>query len=289
MLEIIAKENDHGRTLLKFVSKILENYSIFQIEKLFRKKEIKVNKKAQSKKYIIQKNDVIQIYTNEKLDKLKIQEQEKQSKKYIPRKIKFDFDVIYEDENILVLNKHINVAVHDGVWSLDNQVLKYLKTQKINSFVPSHVGRLDKATSGLIIYAKNYFSLVELNKKQNFFLKYYIFQSDIEIKKEFEVKINIEKNDKLKKMQVSNKEKSITAVTKFLNIDNFKVAQIITGKKHQIRLTLEHLGFPIYGDTKYGGRKNKRLFLHSYKIICLNLEGKLKYLNNKTFINLPNW
>ncbi|QJB71025.1 pseudouridine synthase family protein [Mycoplasma sp. 1654_15] len=289
MLEIIAKENDHGRTLLKFVSKTLENYSIFQIEKLFRKKEIKVNKKAQSKKYIIQKNDVIHIYTNEKLDKLKIQEQEKQSKKYIPRKIKFYFDVVYEDENILVLNKHINVAVHDGVWSLDNQVLKYLKTQKINSFVPSHVGRLDKATSGLIIYAKNYFSLVELNKKQNFFLKYYIFQSDIEIKKEFEVKINIEKNDKLKKMQVSNKKKSITAITKFFNVDNFKVAQIITGKKHQIRLTLEHLGFPIYGDTKYGGRKNKRLFLHSYKIICLNLEGKLKYLNNKTFINLPNW
>ncbi|WP_434325444.1 pseudouridine synthase [Mesomycoplasma hyorhinis] len=289
MLKIIAKENDHGRTLLKFVAKILQNYSTSQIEKLFRKKEIKVNKKPQTKKYIVQQDDIIQIYTNEKLDKLKTQELENQTKKYIPRKIKFDFDVIYEDENILVLNKHINVAVHDGVWSLDNQVSKYLKTQKINSFTPSHIGRLDKATSGLIIYAKNYFSLVELNKKQNSFLKYYIFQSDIEIKKKFEVKIKIEKNEKLKKMQVTNKETATVALTRFFSSKNLKIAQILTGKKHQIRVSLEHLGYPIYGDTKYGGKKNKRLFLHSYKIICLNLEGKLKYLNNKTFINLPNW
>lgn len=80
MLKIVAKENDHGRTLLKFVAKILQNYSTSQIEKLL-EKEIKVNKNHKQK-YIVQQDDIIQIYTNEKLDKLKTQELENQTKIY---------------------------------------------------------------------------------------------------------------------------------------------------------------------------------------------------------------
>ena len=72
--------------------------------------------------------------------------------------------------------------------------------------------------------------------------------------------------------------------TMFFQERNRKYAKLITGKKHQIRLTLKKLNYPIYGDKKYGGKFNKRVYLHSHKVVFHNLENELEYLNDTSFI-----
>ena len=78
-------------------------------------------------------------------------------------------------------------------------------------------------------------------------------------------------------------------VTTFFVQDDKKYAQLHTGKKHQIRLTLQHLGYPVYGDKRYGGKPGKRLFLHCTKLVLHNLENELEYLNDASFYSPIKW
>lgn len=276
MNKFIATKNDAGRTILKFLISIFKNISHHKIEKLFRKKNIKINdQKINDKKIILKENDIIKIYglNLEEFNNFK--------------KIDVYFKVIYEDENILVINKPENFLVHGKYNSIDNQVLTYLNFKKIDSFTPSHVGRLDKVTSGIILYAKNYSSLKELNDKKDYFEKFYIAISNLN--KEILLESFIFHDD-LKQKEFINKEKGKKCKTKFIPLkDNKVLIQIFTGRKHQIRASLEYLNFPIKGDTKYGGFKAKRVYLHANKIILNNLEGNLTYLNNKEFISKPDF
>lgn len=77
--------------------------------------------------------------------------------------------------------------------------------------------------------------------------------------------------------------------TIFYRDKNIRYAKLLSGRKHQIRLSLQYLGYPIYGDKKYGGKRASRLYLHSYKIGFKNLENHLKYLNNQIFISKTKW
>ncbi|UWD34142.1 RluA family pseudouridine synthase [Mesomycoplasma molare] len=284
MKKIKATFNDQGRTLFKFLIKYLNNVPLSKIEKLFRLKDVKINgKRTNDKKYKIKENDLIEIYgiDNQLMNSSFINEN---SYSNIIR----NFEIIYEDKNILIINKDEKTAIHSEENSLDFQVLKYLKFKQIDSFIPSHIGRIDKNTSGIVVYAKNYNSLVQLKEKQSFFEKIYIFKSDIIINEKTKTSFYLEKDDKKRKMKVVEKSKDL-AITEFFMENNKKLAKLITGKKHQIRVTLSKMGFPIYGDKKYGGKKDFRLFLHSYRIKFNNLTDELDYLNNKEFICFPKW
>ena len=276
MNKFIATKNDVGRTILKFVISIFKDVSHHKIEKLFRKKNIKINdQKINDKKIILKENDVIKIYglNFEKFNNFK--------------KIDIHFKVIYEDENILVINKPENFLVHGKYNSIDNQVLTYLNFKKVDSFTPSHVGRLDKVTSGIILYAKNYSSLKELNNKKNDFEKFYVAISKINEETLLESFIF---HDDFKQKEFISQEKGKKCKTKFTPLEDNKVLiQIFTGRKHQIRASLEYLNFPIKGDTKYGGTSAKRVYLHASKIILNNLEGNLSYLNKKEFVSEPDF
>lgn len=275
--------DQQGRSLLKFVSKILTNQSYNQIEKLFRLKKIKVNGKAGKKTQLVNEKDKICVFIP--------QEQLTTKQKTITKNTKPNFKLIYEDENILVVSKKHNTVMHSHNLSLDSMVATYLKVDNNSLFLPTHIGRLDKLTSGIVLYAKNYQSAQELYKKQHFFVKQYTFKSDINLENQKEINIWIAKNDAKQKMEVvkQNSEKSTLATTLLFNENKNKIAQLKTGKKHQIRLTLAHLGFPIHGDSKYGGKPATRLFLHSFFLKLINLENKLSYLNNKEFIDKPTW
>ena len=268
-----ATKNDQGRTLLKFLEKTLNNVPKSRIEKLFRNKDIKINnKRTSNKKYIILENDEITIYGIEY-----------EEKKY--NFIEYNFEIIYEDKNILIVNKPIGIEVHGSYNSLDKQVLSYLKFKKIDSFIPTHIGRIDKITSGIMVYGKNYNTVRKMKEKINSFNKYYRLISDL--KKDVDLKSYIYHNELDQKEYISQKFGK-TCETYFKVLTNGEIeAQIITGRKHQIRASLEYLKKPIKGDTKYGGISAKRVFLHSYKIIFNSLEGELEYLNNKEFISLP--
>lgn len=277
LIKIKATKNDEGRILFKFLVKYLNNVPISAIEKLFRIKDIKLNgKKTNNKTYRIQAGDEIIIYGIE------------EARVDVLPNAMIKFKVIYEDKNILVIDKPINVSMHGFVDSLDQQVLTYLKFKQKDSFKPSSIGRLDKVTSGLVIYAKNYQSLVQLNDKVNKFEKFYMLKSDFPwIKKE--VKLYGRKNPKTYEMELFDSPPGIEMKTVFFQDQNKKYAKILTGKKHQIRLTLKHLSYPIYGDSKYKGKYDKRVYLHSYKIIFHDLENGLEYLNGTQFICDIKW
>ena len=167
LIKLKASKNDEGRTLFKFLVKNLNNVPVSAIEKVFRLKDVKVNGiKTNNKSYSVVNNDDIWIYGLEDV------------KKNVTYQTKIDFKVIYEDKNILVINKPINVSMHGFNDSLDNQVLSYLNYKQTDSFIPSSIGRLDRVTSGLIIYAKTYSALVQLNNKINLHEKYYLLKSD---------------------------------------------------------------------------------------------------------------
>ncbi|AAZ43515.1 RluA family pseudouridine synthase [Mycoplasmopsis synoviae] len=281
MVSFKASKNDENRSLFKLICKYFPNLTIATIEKLFRKKEIKVNsKRITDKKFVVSENDLVEVYgiseSNLNLPQIK--------------KVSFDFQIIYEDANILIIDKKENLVIHGEDNSLDNQVLSYLKHKQIDSFKPSHVGRLDKETSGLIVYAKNYLTLKQLNEKSFNFKKVYQFKSDFLSSSPLELKLYFYKDENNKtKISKTQKENSKLAHSIFYCENNKKFAQIITGRKHQIRLSLAYLNKPIYGDKKYKGKKSTRLMLHSYYLKFLNLEDNLKYLNKMEFYSNPKW
>ena len=88
---------------------------------------------------------------------------------------------------------------------------------------------------------------------------------------------------------IANDSYGVKAKTIFWTDGMRNYAQIVTGKKHQIRATLEYLHCPIVGDTKYGGKRARRMFLHSYSITFHNLSDDFKEYNEQTFVCPPHW
>lgn len=273
MNKFIATENDAGRTLIKFLEKVLNDVPKSKIERIFRNKDVLLNgQRTKEKKTIVKIDDEIIVYGVRFANKT-----------YTKTAVKFE--VIFEDQNILVINKPIGYEVHGNSKSIDNQVISYLNFERIDSFEPSHIGRLDKITSGVMLYAKNYNSLRLLKENQDKFKKIYRCVSDLDKSIILEAKIYHDEN--LLK-EVVNKEygKDIKAIFKPIENNELEV-ELITGRKHQIRASLEFLGHPIKGDVKYGGEKAKRVYLHSYELTIDGLEGDLEYLNGKSFITGP--
>ncbi|WP_337896131.1 RluA family pseudouridine synthase [Mesomycoplasma ovipneumoniae] len=280
MIEFSVSENQVGQKLIQLVKKLLLNFNYNEIQKLFRNKKIKVNNKPESQKYLLTLGDRVLIFNSKK---------EVQNQKKLP-KIKANLNIIYQDSNVLIVEKPKDLQVHGGDRNLDLAVWNYLKIEKTDVFMPSHVGRLDKKTSGIILYGLNYKSVVELNKKQKFFEKIYAFESKIKLKKPIKTDLFIRKNDLNKKMEVCKNQVGCQLIsTTFFSKNNRNFAILHTGKKHQIRVTLSHLGFPIFGDEKYNGEPKNRLFLHSFSLKFNNLDGFLSYLNGKKFVSKPEW
>ncbi len=277
MNKFIVTNEDEGRTLLKYLQRMFINLPLSRIERALREKDIKVNdERVKDKNVILTEGDEVVIYGID----IEIKEAPKSA-------TRITFGVVYEDANILVVNKPNGLSMHsDNGSSLDSQVFKYLDFKKVDSFMPASIGRIDKVTSGLVIYGKNYQAVRQLNDAQNEFVKEYQFKSDFNETKIVTLKLSHDEGN-MKEIvdQVNGKD----ATTKFFCNDKRKIAQLVTGRKHQIRVTLEHLGAPILGDTKYGGKRATRVFLHSWKVVLSGLEGSLAYLNGKEFTSDPGW
>ena len=273
-----AKENDVNRTLFKYLEKMLDNVPISRLEKLFREKDVRINgQKTNEKHYKLQLNDEILVYGLKDVSR-----ETKRSKANI------NFSIVYEDKNLLIVDKKVNVAIHSEENCLNDQVLTYLDYKKTSSFIPSSIGRIDKKTSGIVVYCKNYQTLTEFSEKQDEFEKVYQFVSDFKSLEKQEVAVRLKKDIKNEKM-IANDSYGVKAKTIFWTDGMRNYAQIVTGKKHQIRATLEYLHCPIVGDTKYGGKRARRMFLHSYSITFHNLSDDFKEYNEQTFVCPPHW
>ena len=306
MIQIEISSNDQNKRLDKFVKKYLSKAPDSFIYKLFRKKDVKVNKKPKPIDYITQVGDVITIYIT------KEQEESFIEKKNVETSSSMDFKVIYEDDNILVVNKPTNLLVHDGDDKLKNddtltkQVLNYListnayNPSKENIFIPALAHRIDRNTSGLVVFGKTSIALQELFKA---------FKNHDGMDKEYEtlvcgkvtekgkIEAKLIKNEKTKIVNVdeTNGLKALTLYTPIKVYEDVSLlsVKILTGRTHQIRVHIKNINHPLVGDQKYGNRNSDMLakkyhmngyFLHAKKLCFHNLENELSYLNDKEFV-----
>lgn len=262
--------------------------SLNTLNKAYRKKDIKVNDNRISNNIIVYENDKINIYI---LDTLL----------YKNTNLNVADLIIYEDNNIIIINKPSGICVQNDTnneISLEN----LLNTYANNKYIPKPCHRLDRNTSGLIVFAKNDDALEELLYcfKEKLIDKYYICKVYGILKEKEKIltdylfkdsKNNIV-NISDKKLKGYNKIQTKYIVKSENKNENTSILeiQLLTGKTHQIRAHLAYIGYPIIGDGKYGNgiinkKFNKKVqLLCSYKIIFHTQRFKLlNYLDNLIF------
>lgn len=262
---IIDKEFEDVR-VDKFLRKKLLNMPLTEIFKCIRVGKIKVNGKKTKENYRLKLNDVVKLFV--KVDLESIQSEENKIKDSDLEEIK-QF-IVYEDENLLILNKKPNMVMHKGSgheYGVSEILKEYLKNPNFN-----FINRIDKATSGLIIGTKSLVINRELSeeiRERNIEKKYYILVEGKFKKKEFTIKSFLKRLEdrvvELEKYEVGAKE----SISYFRVVETGKDCTLLegtlgSGRTHQLRVQLASMGNPILGDTKYGKGKEKIMYLFSH-------------------------
>ncbi len=185
-----------------------------------------------------------------------------------------ELSVIYEDEDLLIINKPSGVSVHptrnhpNG--TLCNAVAAYLKNQGNQNFVARAVGRLDKVTSGVMVFAKNAFVASKLNGNLD---KTYLALAEGVLEGNGTVNAPIYRPDMNKTIRAVG-EQGAEAITNWKAVKGFEnktllEVKTVTGRTHQIRVHCAHIGRPLVGDEMYGAKVTdyiKRAALHCYEV-----------------------
>lgn len=307
MKKITISSKEANQRVDKYVKKFLNEAPLSFIYKLFRKKDVKINGHWVKENYILNEGEELTIYVTDS------QIEEFNKPKEI-EKVTLNHQIVYEDENILIVNKPRGLLVHgdegEKKLTLANQVINYLyfkgeyDPKNDHGFIPAPAHRLDRNTSGLVCFAKNLVSLQELED---------LFKEKEEIVKEYKALVvgkfegtklidaPLLKDTKTGLVRISKQGKNAETIVKFAeNHGDFTLVniQILTGRTHQIRVHLASIGYPVVGDAKYGDFKvNKEVrekykfenqFLTAYKLTFKNLKGHLSYLSGKSFeVKLP--
>ena len=306
MQKYIVNNKESGQTLEKYVKKVLSYAPLSFIYKLFRKKDIKVNGHWQKEKYVINEGEEITIFVSDE----QLEEFHK----------KFNFTpndevkkwIIYEDKNVILINKPRGILVQkDENYNdkpLDQMVIEYLMfkgeydPQNDLAFKPGPAHRIDRNTSGLIIFGKNHDALAylfELFQKHELIGKHYLCLVTGDIEKEGIVDVPLRKNFDTKKVVVAPLSSGAkTAKTIYHPIERFGDftlldITLVTGRTHQIRVHMSYVRHHVVGDGKYGDFKVnnmvdreygfKNQFLHASEIHFGELRKPLENLSRKSF------
>lgn len=238
---------------------------------LLKYKEVIVNKKVVTNaNYILRKNDKINIIKN---------------------RLKNDFEIIYEDNNIVVVNKQAGLLTisteKEKINTLYHKVSEYVKSKnkKNNIFV---IHRLDRDTSGVVMFAKSekVKKLYQNNWNDIVINRYYIAVVEGKLKnKRGTIKTNLKENKQGFVYSAKTGKLAITEyeVLKENNLYSLLKINIKTGRKNQIRVHMKELGHPVVGDKKYGYKSNeKRLYLHANILELKNpTNGKIEKYSAK--------
>ena len=260
MQKLIVKKDD---TLYNYLRENLNNKSKNNIKSLLKKNQIKVNNNITSKyDYNILAGDIITILDN-----------------YTNTSTNITLDIIYEDNDIIVVNKP------PGILSISNskekeltlyrEVSNYLKKQNKKVFV---IHRLDKDTSGVIMFAKNQKiqKLYQDNWNKLAILREYTSVVYGTTPKEGHIESYLKQSKDLKVYSSKNKDGlfSITDYERLKHNDKYSLLKIhiSTGRRNQIRCHMSDIGHPLVGDTRYNKKKDKskRLYLHANKLEVIN-------------------
>lgn len=297
MVEIKITEAEQGQRFDRFLKKKYKNAPLSLIYKWIRTSSA-VNGKKVGQSYKLQSGDLIALDINPvSADSMTRKDDHKKTRKR--------FKIAYEDDNLLIAEKPQGLLTH-GTHSekrdtLANQVLGYLmyKPADDKTFVPAPINRLDRNTAGLVIFGKNYQATRQIStllREKTGINKYYLSIVSGKVSKELDLRGYLKKDDSTNTVRITKEDNGreiITTVKPLASNDNFSLVEIkiTTGRSHQIRAHLAHVGFPLVGDPKYGNFKiNQKLglnmqLLHAYKLHFEIKEPPLDYLDGKTIVS----
>ena len=310
MVKIQITENDAGQRLDRFLKKYLKRAPLSAIYKIIRK-DLKVNGKRAKEDTLLAEGDELTFYlSQENLD-----EMTRPPKKQKARK---QFRIAYEDDNILIAEKPWGLLTHgdssEKKNTLMNQVCGYLQERSEydpaseRTFTPSPVNRLDRNTTGLVIFGKNAASLRTLTKllrERDAISKYYITIVAGRFDKEMVIDEALVKDEATNTVSVAKAPagadasgtaaadaaaKRAVSIVRALEVGrHYSVVEVelVTGRTHQIRAHLASKGYPLVGDSKYGtSRKGKEAndrvrelgvttqLLHAYRLLFGEMPGE---------------
>ncbi|MBN1983060.1 MAG: RluA family pseudouridine synthase [Chitinivibrionales bacterium] len=282
MQEIQITADYAAQRLDRFLLSTFRNANRSTIYALLRKKKIKVNKKTRHQSYILVENDSIQLFLPEETIALM---------RHVPADARISrqaaqlIDIIHEDDEIIVVNKPEGLLTHPDKTeyrkTLTTQIQQYLNHLCSKEFRPAPINRLDKNTTGLVLFAKNAESCHKHNRlmREGKIQKLYQCIVHGQVKKNGEICGYITQDEKTNQAFLSRTALPVHAKaihTRYTVLENKQKyslleVELLTGRTHQIRVSLASIGHPILGDTKYGGQRFFSVTtqcLHAYKIIC---------------------
>lgn len=304
MQQINVNANEAGQRLDKLLGKYLSEAPKSFLYKMLRKKNITLNGKKASGSEKLSVGDEVKLFLSD--DTIR-----KFSKRESFSCTNVTLDIIYEDENILLINKPVGMLSQkacDKDVSVVEHLISYLifskqiTQEELATFKPSICNRLDRNTSGLIAAGKSLVGLQELSRmfKDRSLSKYYLTIVSGRVEKPSVIKGYLAKDAKTNKVTITEipKEDAAAIETEYRPIKigehcTLLEVHLITGKTHQIRAHLSSIGHPIYGDFKYGDLKLnanlkenyglKHQLLHAYRVVFPKLTGDLCALSEKEF------
>ena len=310
--KIEINANDADQRLDKFVTKATRGMPPSLLYKYIRKKRIKVNGKRPTVSDRLRVGDIVEMYIPDEFF-----ETESAPREFLRSSV--PLDVVWEDENLLLVNKRPGLLSHTGDEkgaarsgeaersTLVFAVKSYLfekgeyDPEKENSFAPALCNRIDRNTGGIVIAAKNASILRAVNRaiREREIRKFYLCAvHGIPDRKESTETAYLKKDEKTKKVSVfdSPREGAKKIVTSYRVLKTDKKANVSllevelgTGRTHQIRAHFDHIGFPLVGEGKYGVNREDRIAgfryqsLCSYKTVFESNSPELSYLYGRSF------
>lgn len=305
MKELIIHDNEAGQRLDKLLRKYLSEAPGSFIYKMLRKKNIVLNGKKATGNEHLKKGDSVKLFLAD--DTIaKFQASDPVQMQVVKNAVKLD--IIYEDQNVLFINKPsgmLSQKAKESDVSVVENVMAYLldsgqlTAQSLQTFKPSICNRLDRNTSGLIVAGKSLAGLQQMGElfKNRTLKKYYLCIVKGRIEKPAHIHGYLSKDEKTNRVHLSQKE-GMPIETEYVPIAwnqemTLLKVHLITGRTHQIRAHLASTGHPLLGDYKYGNKawndrykkdwKINDQVLHAYQLSLPALKNELTNLSGKIF------